>query len=115
MIRDNIIYFGYGTIAVYSGSCGFKFTEIKPPQEIGEDILNTDGIEFLKEIKFNFDFDKFSELLKNLRSLNKDSNEKQICFQGYILDFNCFNKKSIDVIIKGINNTMMWEIMPLAC
>ena len=33
MIKDNIIYFGYGTVAVYSGVSGFKFTEIKPPHK----------------------------------------------------------------------------------
>lgn len=110
MIKDNRIEFGYGDVAVGSCCMGYiTFTNIKPPQEVGKDLLDEDNIEYGHSIRI-FE-DTAYELLHLVKTVS--DNNRIIEYKGYILDFSNFNQKSLDVVLHNAKN--MVNTMILAC
>ena len=117
MIKDNIVYFGYGTIGVFSdaiSSC-LCFRHIKPPQEIGKGLAGKE-YEVISEVYFDVNnyYNDIILLDKQLDSL-KDLENKQIEFCNYILDFNQYNEKSVNVVKNAITNAISLYLQALAC
>lgn len=110
MIKGNRILFGYGTILVGDGYNSLTLIEIRPPQEIGENCVNE--VEEIQSIKITASYDSFSTLLKKLDNVKEN---KEIEFQNYIFDFNEYNEKSVDVIIKQIKKSIMYSQLSFAC
>lgn len=110
MIKDNIIKFGYGDVAV--GSCGMgyvSFTNIKPPLECGHSITRDMGIEYGLSIEIYED--KNWELYELIKTVNESNNI--VKYKGYTLDFTNYNQKSVDVVRKYARNTV--NTLALAC
>lgn len=105
MIKDNVIYFGYGDIAVYT--CGDYLTLqwFKPPLEIGSSLKG-------KEVTWLSEQIKLWVTRKNLNDLDKIDGKvnKQLIMGDYILDFSNYNKTSIEMVRKymkiAVNNAM---------
>lgn len=118
MIKDNKLLFGYGTIAVSYTSFGLKFTEIKPPQEIGSDcnkgikdgsIIETNRIDLFLTV---------GEALTLAQILSQvDHSNSIIKFKDLIFDFTKFDRGSINVILKAIDKLCdsIFFLMPYAC
>lgn len=111
MIKNNIIKFGYGDIAVHSCGMGYiEFKNIKPPLECGQRITKDMDVDYHgKSIKIYEDEDwEFYELIK---TVNKDNN--MVEYKGHTLDFTNYNQESVDTVKKHAFNTI--NIMALAC
>jgi len=108
MIKDNIIYFGYGDIAVGCNEIGdITFQQFKPSQNIGSDVdSNIDGFEYLSEL-ITLDFSK-----KDYVALSNivDSKVRIYNLDGYILDFTNFNEGSVNVILKYMRHALRLKI-----
>ena len=114
MIKGNRIYFGYGTVAVGSllGQEYIQLSEIKPPQEIGQGIDNK--IKHNKVTNISANKQEFNQLLDKLDRIVQDK-KGIVEFKGYILDFNKYNKGSIDVLREHIMDAQGICFMALAC
>ncbi len=108
MIKDNIIYFGYGDIAVGSNKFGeITLRQFKPSQNIGSDVDNNiEGFEYLsKLIMLDFNKKDYNVLLNIVNSQIKIYN-----LDGYILDFTNFNEGSVNVILKYMRHALRLKI-----
>ena len=114
MIKNNTIYFGHGTVGVYSTSMRLVFEELRPPQEIGQSLKDMD-CERLNKIEISADYNEFIELQNKLEKLNENSDNKRIVFKSYILDFTEYNFKSVEVVLKHIENATFLYGLSLAC
>jgi len=100
MLKGNVIYFGYGTICVGAGRYYIKFTEIYPPQIVGE--IYTEKVSYLREIIIRYSNDKsFEKLLIDLDKVWQLDN-KRIEIQNRFLDFNNYHEGSIKVVKNAI-------------
>lgn len=117
MIKDNILYFGYGDICVHTSPWLYneiQFQEFKPPQEIGTKV-DVDKVEWIGErIKLELNVDEcvwwFNELQKVLdRQINAFE------FKGYVFDFSNYNEDSVRVAVKHINRVHTYLITIIAC
>ncbi len=101
MIKDNIIYFGYGDIAVGCNklSGDITFQQFKPPQDIGGHVdPNIENFEYLSElITLNFNTRDYMTL-SNIANLITET--KIYNLNDYILDFTNFNQDSVNVVLK---------------
>lgn len=108
MIKDNIIYFGYGDIAVNCDNSGkITFQQFKPNQDIGSS-LNKDleGFEYLSElITLNFNRKDYDDLLNITSSLGKIFE-----LDGYILDFTNYNQSSVNVVLHAMRKALQLRI-----
>ena len=98
MIKDKVISFGYGDIAVASNSFtgGIYFTNIKPPMECGAMITSEDmdGIEFGLCVTI---YDKVPHDFYHL--VRKVTSENPVFeYDGYTIDFSNYNEKSYKVV-----------------
>lgn len=110
MIKDNIIKFGHGDVAV--GSCGMgyvSFTNIKPPLECGQSITKDMDIEYGLSITIYEDCDW--DLYNLMKTVNE--NNMVVKYKGYVLDFSNYNQKSVDTVKKHAFNTI--NTLVLAC
>ena len=122
MIKDNTIYFGYGTVSVGSRWNHLLFQEIKPPTEIGtniDDAIKNGEIEFTgirKEIFFkSYEEIKEFERLLNVRvNLAKDS-ERILKYNDLVLDFTNWNVGSYSVVKIHIDRIKTYLIGLMAC
>ena len=112
--KENIIYFGYGDVAVSSVGTTLHITPFKPPQEIGSmvdfNVVEKTG----KTIKFNFsslrEIGKFQDTL-----YFTNSTDNRFTFQGYIFDFTHYDEKSKAVLEFHINRIRNRMIALMAC
>lgn len=101
MLKGNVIYFGYGTVSVGVGSYYIKFTEIYPPQIVGENY--TEEVRYLREITIYYSNDKdFKKFLIDLENVSQMDN-KRIKIQDRFLDFNNYHEGSVEVVRDAIN------------
>lgn len=111
MIKDNIIYFGYGDIAVGSTTNGYvTFREFKPLQKVGSTLSKND-VEWVSELIAihaesisNFELDKV-----------KNQTNKQVNAGKYILDFSNYNNESVRVITSNRTRALRIMCMAFAC
>lgn len=110
MIKDNVIYFGYGDILV--GHCYWKnsleLTEIKPPQEIGYSPKGE--YEILQHISLTVTEDH----LKLMREVKNDG-LRSFEVGDYTFDFNTYNPKSVEVGLDHICQAVNGDWILLAC
>ena len=103
MINGNILYFGYGDIAVRTQFLfnEIQFQQFKPPQEIGT-YVEYDKVEWIGEcVKFELNEEECVWWVKKLQKvLDRDTNAFE--FKGYVFDFSNYNRKSVDVVVKNI-------------
>lgn len=93
MIKDNILYFGYGDIAVGDTLDGhITFRGFKPPTIVGGDVPK--DVDWLTD-QIKISVNKFS--ISELNRL-KQKEDKRIVIGNYILDFSNFNQESVNVI-----------------
>lgn len=122
MIKDNTIYFGYGTVSVGSRWNHMLFQEIKPPVEIGEHIENkikNGEIEFTginKEIFFKSydEIKEFERLLNTYVNLAKDG-KRILKYNDLVLDFTNWNIGSYSVVKIHIDRIKTYLIGLMAC
>lgn len=109
MIKNNIIYFGYGDILVRGTNGKVILTEIEPPKEIGT-TPNKDTYKELQKVILCADY-----IL--LRDINRIENKEieRFSIGKYILDFSNFNSKSIEVLKRHTNRAIGLELFILAC
>ena len=115
MIKDNIIYFGYGDISVSNTLGGYLILRwFKPPVKIGTimtpDIEN-ELIYLSEEIRLNIIIND----LNNISKIDNNSVNKQIIVDGYILDFTNYNSLSVQIVKRHMNNALSNMLMLLAC
>lgn len=113
MIKDNVIYFGYGDILISSSwlSDEICFTHFKPAQEVGT-MVNVDKVDVIQEINITA---SLKELLELREALNNAEKTKVIKFNGCILDFTKFNQISVNAVITPVNKMIGGLLVPLAC
>ena len=107
MIVGNRIIFGFGTIGVMGSSLReqISFTVIKPPQEIGENIVD-ESIEIGETIILKEDRPyEFYNLVKTVNESNR-----VIEYKGHVLDFTTYNQKSVNVVLKHARNMVNLRI-----
>ena len=110
MIKDNIIYFGYGDVLVSSGyNLDITFIGIKPPVEIGSR-PKSGTYEEIERVKLKIDF-KDKHLLDKIKTREWE----QVKLDGYILDFTNYNSESVRVVKDGINRTISASLRLMAC
>ena len=100
MLKGNVVYFGYGTVGVRVNSNDITFSEISPPQIVGE-LFNSNEVEYIRAIKFDYQKDEFKRLLNDLRQVNTTPN-RRVSYQRYFLDFKNADENSIKVVEKAI-------------
>lgn len=111
MIKDNIIYFGYGDIVVGQDGWGsITLQQFKPPQEIGKSIDK-------KVSEYTSELIVLKVSLVDYRAICdlKKAKNKQHQIGKYTLDFNNYNEKSIDVVTHQIDLTNRYSNFALAC
>ena len=127
MIKDNTIYFGYGTVAVCSLYNHMILQEIKPPQEVGASLERTleDGsrelvdVEYVgikKELYFKSyeQIKEFENLLNTHVNLQRNCN-RRLEYGGLVLDFTNWNIKSYEVMKIHIERIKKHLVMLMAC
>jgi hypothetical protein len=110
MIKNNVIYFGYGDIAVSSTGHGYLILQwFEPPIEIGSALKG-------KKVNWLSDKIRLNIIYKDLEEFNKiNENNNQIIIDGYTLDFSNYNNISIKVVRKHIQNALFLFQLALAC
>lgn len=117
MIKDNVIYFGYGTISVGAMFQEMLFQEIKPPAEIGEALtekLQSGQVEFTGNqhaILFR-SYEECSEFKRLLESVHE---AKRFEFCGLVFDFTNYNEKSVTVVKKHLEKVISNVVFLMAC
>ena len=112
--EKNIIYFGYGDIAVGSAGTALHITPFKPPQEIGS-IVDFNVVEKTGEA-IKFYFSSLREICKFQDTLYfTNSTDNRFTFQGYIFDFTHYDEKSKAVLEFHINRIRNQMIALMAC
>lgn len=111
---ENIIYFGYGDVAVSSAGTTLHITPFKPPQEVGS-IVDFSVVEKTGEtIEFHFctlrEVSKFKDTL-----YFTNSTDNRFTFQGYIFDFTHYDEKSKAVLEFHLNRIRNQFIALMAC
>lgn len=120
MIKDNVIYFGYGTVAVGSRWNNLCFQEIKPPCEIGSCIdekLSSSEVVFT-ENKKDILFKDYNEVLEFEQLLNTRVNcstERILEYNGLVLDFTKWNVGSLIVVKKHLSEIQRYLLRLMAC
>ena len=113
MIIGNTIKFGYGDVVVRS--CDIRgviiFTNVKPPQEIGEKLTSKylDSLEVGLEVTLTED--KPHELYKLIRGVSKEN--PIVEYKGWKFDFTNYNEESVR-IVKEHAFDMVW-LQALSC
>lgn len=122
MQKDNVIYFGYGSVGVGSNNLQLVLNIIKPPVELGSKIDiknkialddNNTQIEVLNTIYIdviNNPINIFDEIKKA-----KNKEIAQIEISNYILDFSNYNIKSFDSFDIHLKLIMSRYCSLLAC
>ena len=114
MIYGNVLKFGYGDIAVSSDGLTqrISFQQFKPPAECGCNV--PEDVKFIgNEIILEFSYEDYCEFSKYLEQVS-DKEITDFIFKGYIFDFANFNKESINVCKKHLNNAMQYYFMCMA-
>lgn len=115
MIKDNRIFLGFGDIGVGYDFNTLIINEIRPPQQVGGSYSPSDNIEHFKTIKIQISSnEEYDKLFEELDSIHNKEN-KEIIFKDYILDFNNYNKLSVEVFIKMLNKIQFYNILAFAC
>lgn len=101
-VKNNVVYFGYGDVAVGASNLGYMtFNEIVPPQEIGSSVDN-ENLVTDKIIKVT-EFSNW-ELLKVFKSVSIDNTI--VKYNGITFNFEHFKQGSLDVCLKYANRTV---------
>jgi precorrin-4 methylase len=106
MIRDKIIKLGTGDISVGFTLNTLIFTEIEPIQRIETTLHNDSDIKMGSRIVIQATTEEFQKFKDKLNNINKDTEDKQIEFEGYTFDFSEFNKESIKNLILCVDIAM---------
>ena len=110
MIIGDVIYFGYGDVAVgHSLDKCLLLRQFEPPAEVGSH-LEIDGVNWLsKLIRLNIT----REDLVAIKLISEDKNKLHI--DGYELNFSHYNKKSVEVVKEHIGLALQPCQQALAC
>ena len=102
MIDGNRLIFGYGTISVtYQPFMrALQFMTIKPPQNIGTDLKNSNAQYVGKSVYICIELEQISEFNKLLDNV---TNEPIFEYGGYIFDFSENKVESINAVRKVFN------------
>lgn len=116
MIKDNVLRFGDGDIAVDGGISEYgvlKFQMIKPPQEVGTSVAW--GTECISEpVKFQGLCSLCDIALFVMRI--KEGGDKRFAVGEWIFDFETsFNIKSVEVVIKHSRKVLEQILIASAC
>jgi hypothetical protein len=112
VIRDKVIYFGYGDIIVKAYNNGIVFTEIKPSERVGDTLnLHEQGVEIIQKIDI-LGFDKLYDCLNQIKHIPED---KKINCGEYILDFSNYNIGSVNVVTTKLRLATSITRLSLAC
>jgi hypothetical protein len=112
MIKDNCIYFGYGSIVVSGNILGLTLVSIKPPQPIGP-LAKDCNIEYGKKVQID-DEDVLRQLKRNLQDLDVTT-EQQVQLLNYTLIFIPGSHQSLDILKRGVQKTLDNLQRLLAC
>lgn len=114
MIEGNVFKFGYGDICVGADSTGqISFQQFKPPACCGEYLYGKD-IEFIGEkIIIKLSFEESNILYKYLKEVECQK-ITQFTFKDYIFDFTNYNKESIAVCKRKVQEAVRLLIMCIA-
>lgn len=120
MIKDNVIYFGYGTVAVDSLGNKLYFREIKPPCEIGSCITEklVSGEVAFTEKQADILFKNYNEVLEFEQLLNTHVNcskERILEYKDLVLDFTKWNVGSLIVVKKHLSEIQRYLLRLIAC
>ena len=114
---NSTFYFGYGDIAVRGNLYELQFQNIKPPQEVGTDLLQgyKDGsIEFEDHIyALPMSWKDISTLTSYLDLIAEDEGG-EFEFKGWIFNFNNYNINSINAIKKAIELIRLYYLRSIA-
>ncbi len=115
MIEGNRMYFGYGDISVGGDLYSLTFQNIKPPQEIGSNIIDP-NVEYIgKQIRIKLSYSDAKLYIDKLENMKNNDNSRILELSDYILDFSNFNVKSVDVVIKHLTCIVKNYMPYLAC
>lgn len=119
MIKDNVVYFGYGTVGVGVDSFSFNMTfqEIKPPVPIGESVFNYD-VEFIGEKKV-IEFKDYKECVAFgalLQAVEDKIMPVIVANEGdLILDFSHYDEGSVKVVKEALDIIRRNFLRLMAC
>lgn len=106
MIKNKTIYFGKGNTSVGFSLNTLILIEIEPVQQIGTILHSDSDIKMGKRVVIQSNVEEFQKFKDKLNNMNKDTEDKQIEFKGYIFDFSEFNQKSIKNLILCVDVAM---------
>lgn len=112
--KENIIYFGYGDIAVGNVTNTLSITPFKPPQEVGSEVKMAVVDMIGQTIRFSFNSLKEIKTFEDNLSLINPTNNSFI-FQGYTFDFTQYNEKSKAVLKRFVDRVKNHIISLMAC
>ncbi len=116
MIKDNIIYFGYGSIVTSCQPVGLQFIEIDPvvigktftPSEFKKNYIAK------QKVVIDSTYNNIQKLISDLKIV-KEMTNKQIQFEGYVLDFNQYNMISVCSVSHFAAESLHYLIRAMCC
>jgi hypothetical protein len=118
MISSNgvghILNFGYGDITVKVFMNELVFQNIKPPQPIGVP-LDRKKFEYIEGKVTIDDEETLTKLYKKLLDIKGSNEAISINVNNMYFNFIGNSKKSIDVVIRGVEKALDWYVLISAC
>ena len=123
MIKDNTVYFGYGTVVVGSRWNQMVFREIEPPLEVGtsaDEPIKNGQVGFTgnrEEILFKSydEIKEFENLLQVRVNCNYPNTERFFEYKDLVFDFTNWNVDSYQVVKIHIDRIKTYLIGLIAC
>lgn len=108
MIKNNTIYFGYGSVVVQSLYLGLRFISVEDQIcDIGKKIGVDDIIKNPRHcIDIVADLDTFFKLCKDIRTVTINPTIKEVKIHDYTLNFERYNVKSIQLLTVKITDVI---------
>lgn len=117
MIKDQTIYFGYGTVGTRAFCYTLSFHSIKPPQEIGTELYSKIANGEVKElgtiVEFTLEYDELKALKSLLDSVSEANTS--FMFKDYTFDFSNYNPKSVEAVKFCVARILTNYLPLLAC
>lgn len=105
MIKGNVIYFGFGTIAVGASVGKISFTHVSPAIGVGAE-YERGKVENLQVLEFYPSYEDYKYLLESAFRVEGLEN-RQIIYKDYVFDFNNYEPKSLDVFVKAVGISLV--------
>ena len=110
------VQFGHGTVAVGTNYIELTFQNIRPPQEVGTDLVDiVDEIEFYGPIySTQLKWEDIKSLREYLNIIEKDEGGC-FSFHGFVFDFEVYDPRSLTAIRNQLKNIEYQYLRSIAC